>query len=154
VLEAILQNAKPGTSVAVRTASGTRVMDINDAIRYYPAEVEAGQVEFYNAAGQNVGASTLTGGHTDPTAAAAAAAEASQKGPGAQAGVTISQWQKKTGRTGTAQGGDATQGVTVDLTPEAAQLLKILPTNADQAAASSTAPSYPYYTTPSRLRVS
>jgi len=64
------------------------------------------------------------------------------------------QWQKKTGRTGTAQGGDATQGVTVDLTPEAAQLLKILPTNADQAAASSTAPSYPYYTTPSRLRVS
>jgi len=154
VLEAILQNAKPGTSVAVRTASGTRVMDINDAIRYYPAEVEAGQVEFYNAAGQNVGASTLTGGHTDPAAAAAAAAEASQKGPGAQAGVTISQWQKKTGRTGTAQGGDATQGVTVDLTPEAAQLLKILPTNADQAAASSTAPSYPYYTTPSRLRVS
>jgi hypothetical protein len=63
--------------------------------------------------------------------------------------VSLSQYQKGKGRSGTAQdaGGG---GVTVDLTSEAKQLLKLLPTNSDNAAAAATAPQNPYNTSPSR----
>jgi hypothetical protein len=148
VLEALLQNVPRGAQVAVKTSAGTRVMSFEDAMKYYPNEMEAGDVQFYNKEGQNLGTTgSLTQGLTDPTANVKG--EEAAKGAGARAGVSLSQYQKGKGRSGTAQdaGGG---GVTVDLTSEAKQLLKLLPTNSDNAAAAATAPQNPYNTSPSR----
>lgn len=147
VLEALLQNVPRGSQVAVKTSAGTRVMSFEDAMKYYPNEMEAGDVQFYNKEGQNLGSTgTLTQGLIDPTANVKG--EEAAKGPGAKAGVSLSEYQKKASRTGTAQGEPG--GVTVDLTNEAKQLLKLLPANSDNAAAAATAPQNPYSTSPSR----
>lgn len=69
--------------------------------------------------------------------------EESSKGAGNKAGVSLSQYQKQ--HPGTTGG-----GVTVNLSAEAKQLLKLLPSNSDQAAASSTVPTPPYVASPSR----
>lgn len=148
VLEALLQNVPKDAKVAVKTSAGTRVMSVADAMKYYPHEVEAGQVQFYGKEGQNLGSTgTITQGLIDP--AADYKGEEAAKGPGAKAGVSLSEYQKQhKGRTGTAQGEPG--GVTVDLTNEAKQLLKLLPANSDNAAAAATAPQNPYSTSPSR----
>jgi hypothetical protein len=152
VLEALLQNAPAGTMVAVRTSSGTVVMPLDQAIKNYPDEIEAGQADFYNSKGSIIDTSSLTGGITDPGAAGGATKEAAGKavGTGVQ---SLSQWQKQhpTSTTGGGRPGAVTTGgVTVDLTNEAKQLLKLLPSNTDNAAAASTVPQNPYYTSPSR----
>lgn len=142
VLEALLQNVPQDAQVAVKTASGTRVMSFSDAMKYYPNEMQAGDVQFYSSSGAALGGtSAITQGLVN--AGANVSPEESSKGPGSKAGISWSQWQKQhPGQTG--------GGVTVDLTHEAKQLIKLLPSNNDQAAASSTVPAPPYVSSPSR----
>jgi hypothetical protein len=147
VLEALLQNLPKGAKVSVQTSSGARVMSVEDAMKYYPDEMAAGNVQFYAENGQNLGnTATVTQGLTDPTAQQGSQAEAAAKGAGARAGEPISK-----AHVGTARGADAkTATTTIDLTTEAKQLLKLLPSNSDNAAAAATVPSPPYVTSPSR----
>lgn len=142
VLEALLQNVQQGAQVAVKTSSGTRVMSFADAMKYYPNEMQAGDVQFYSSSGAALGGtSAITQGLVN--SGANVGPEEASKGAGAKAGVSWSQWAKQhPGQTG--------GGTTIDLTNEAKQLIKLLPSNNDQAAASSTVPSPPYVASPSR----
>lgn len=147
VLEALLQNTGPGTSVKVSTASGPRVMSLADAMRYYPNELEAGQVEFYNAQGRALGdTSALTHGLVN--SGAQTAQEEKRKDP-ARLGTSLQQFQKShPGAVISPAGGG--HSVTVGLSNEAQQLLKLLPTNYDEAAATSSAPANPWPSQASR----
>ena len=146
VLEALLQNLPKDAQVSVQTASGNRVMSVEDAMKYYPDEMASGNAQFFTKGGENLGGTgTITQGLIDPTAQQASEAEAKAKGAGTKAGKPIGQ-----AHVGTARGADAKRGVTVDLTNEAKQLLKLLPGNSDNAAAAATVPEPPYVTSPSR----
>lgn len=133
VLEALLQNTSQGDQVRVQTKSGARVMSVADAMKYYPNELAAGNVEFYNSSGQALGdTSGLTHGLTN----ASANVKAEQKqNAGSNLGVAASKFHVNT----VAPAGGGTAGV-FDLTPAAQQLLKLLPANNDQAAATSQVP--------------
>lgn len=140
VLEALLQNTNSGDQVMVQTASGARVMSIADAMKYYPNELASGQVEFFSSSGQALGnTGGLTHGLINP--AANVAAEEKQKA-GSNAGVTSAAWFKAHPGAVTPAGGG--QAVTITLSNEAQQLLKLLPSNNDQAAATSTVPANPW----------
>jgi hypothetical protein len=141
VLEALLQNVPKGTQVAVNTASGTRVMSFSQAMQFYPNEMEAGDVQFYSSSGQNLGSTAqLTQGLIDPTANV----NAEQTGKaGSNVGVSLSQFQKS-------KGISAGGGQTVDLTPDAKKLLKLLPSNSDNAAAQGAPPANPLPASSSR----
>jgi hypothetical protein len=139
VLEALLQNTSGSDQVMVQTASGQRVMSMADAMKYYPNELAAGNVQFYSSSGQSLGSTSgLTHGLVN--SAANVSAEEKQKA-GSNLGVTSAAWQKAHPAAAPAAGG---QSVTVGLSAEAQQLLKLLPTNNDQAAASSQVPYNPY----------
>jgi hypothetical protein len=142
ILESLLQNTQSGDQVAVQTASGTRVMSVADAMKYYPNELEAGNVQFYGSNGQSLGSTaSLTGGLVN--AGANTAGEMKQK-QGSTAGSTLSAWQK-------AHPGSSGQVTNiVDLSTEAKQLLKLLPSNNDQAAATSNVPANTYTSQASR----
>jgi hypothetical protein len=142
VLEALLQNVQSGAQVAVKTSSGTRVMSFTDAMKYYPNEMQAGDVQFYSSSGAALGGtSAITQGLVN--SGANVGPEEKSKGAGAKSGVSWSQWSKQhPGQTG--------GGVTVNLSTEAKQLLKLLPSNADNAAASATVPTPPYVASASR----
>jgi hypothetical protein len=154
VLEALLQNVPKDTQVAVQTASGSRVMSFADAMKYYPDELEAGQVQFYDKNGKNLGSTgNFTKGLLDPNAQGGANAEAAAKGAGTRTGQALSQFQKAHGitpSTSSASSQATTGGLTVDLSNEAKQLLKLLPSNSDNAAAAATVPSNPNVASTSR----
>jgi hypothetical protein len=142
VLEALIQNSNSGDQVAVQTASGTRVMSIADAMKYYPDELQAGNVQFYGANGQSIGnTAALTGGLVNT--GASTAAEQKQKA-GSTLGMSLSAWQKAH----PASSGQVTN--VFDLSSDAKQLLKLLPGNNDQAAATSTVPANTYAAQASR----
>jgi hypothetical protein len=135
VLEAILQNTSSSDQVLVNTASGQRVMSIADAMKYYPNELASGNVQFYNSSGQALGnTSSITQGLVN-TSANVSGEEKQKAGSGS--GVTISAWEKAHPSAAPTAG---TQAVTISLSAEAQQLLKLLPSNNDQAAATSTVP--------------
>jgi hypothetical protein len=139
VLEALLQNTSSGDQVMVQTASGQRVMSMADAMKYYPNELAAGNVQFYSSSGQSLGSTSgLTHGLVN--SAASVTAEEKQKA-GANLGVSAAAWAKSHPGVTPAAGG---QAVTISLSNEAAQLLKLLPGNNDQAAATSQVPANPY----------
>jgi hypothetical protein len=141
VLEALLQNVPAGAQVAVKTASGTRVMSFSQAMQFYPNELEQGDVQFYSASGQNMGTtSNLTQGLTDPSANVNSEQSSAS---GSNVGVSLSQFQKSSGQ---ASGG----GQSVDLTPDAKKLLKLLPSNSDNAAAAGSPPANPLPASSSR----
>lgn len=146
VLEALLQNTSPDTQVMVQTASGARVMSIADAMKYYPNELASGSVQFYTSGGQSLG-STANITHGLVNASASVAAEEKQRA-GSNAGVTSAAWAKAHPNSVTPAAGG--QAVTVSLSAEAAQLLKLLPSNSDTAAATSTVPANPYASQASR----
>lgn len=136
VLEALLQNLPQGQGVRVQvqTKNGPRVMSFADAMKFYPDEMEAGNVQFYNAKGVAIGdTSSVTHGLTDP---AASTAEEEKQAAGSMHGLSMAKWSKGHPQKPSGAGGN----VTVSLTQEAAQLLKLLPSNNDAAAASSTVP--------------
>jgi hypothetical protein len=142
VLEALIQNSNSADQVAVQTASGTRVMSIGDAMKYYPQELAAGNVQFYGANGQSIGnTAALTGGLVNT--GASTAAEQKQKA-GSTLGTSLSAWQKAH----PASSGQVTN--VFDLSADAKMLLKLLPGNNDQAAASSTVPANTYASQASR----
>jgi hypothetical protein len=141
VLEALLQNTGQADSVKVSTSNGSRVMSLADAMRYYPNELEAGQVEFYNSKGTAIGdTSAITHGLIN--SGAQTAAEKKRKAPG-QLGTSLQQFQKShPGAVTTPAGGG--KSVTIGLNSEAQKLLKLLPDYNDEAAATSSAPANPY----------
>lgn len=146
VLEALLQNTSSGDQVMVQTASGQRVMSVADAMKYYPQEMAAGNVEFYGSSGQAMGnTAAVTHGLTNPYAAVTG--EEKQKA-GSSLGVTASAWEKAHPNAVTPAGGG--QAVMISLSAEAQQLLKLLPSNSDQAAATSQVPANPWPSQASR----
>jgi hypothetical protein len=146
VLEGLIQNTSSSDQVMVNTSSGQRVMSMADAMKYYPNELAGGNVEFYGSKGQALGStSSLTHGLVN--AAANVTSEEKQKA-GANLGVTASAWEKSHPNTTAAAGGG--QAVTINLSSEAAQLLKLLPSNNDVAAATSTVPANPVVSQASR----
>jgi hypothetical protein len=135
VLEAILQNTSSSDQVLVNTASGQRVMSVADAMKYYPNELASGNVQFYKPGGQVLGnTSSVTQGLIN-TQANVSGEEKQKAGSGS--GVTLGAWEKAHPSASTTPG---TQAVTISLSAEAQQLLKLLPSNNDQAAATSTVP--------------
>jgi hypothetical protein len=147
VLEALLQNTSSGDQVQVQTRNGARVMSIADAMKYYPNELAAGNVEFYDSSGRAVGdTSNITHGLIN--SGANVSAEQKQK-PGSNLGVSASKYtaDHKSAQVKPAGGGGS---VTVSLSAEAQQLLKLLPSNNDQAAATSQVPANPWPSQASR----
>lgn len=140
VLEALLQNSNSSDQVMVQTSTGQRVMSLADAMKYYPNELAAGNVEFYSGSGQALGGtSSLTHGLINSSASIAS--EEKQKA-GSNLGVTASAYEKAHPNTAAPAGGG--QAVTISLSNEAQQLLKLLPSNNDVAAATSQVPSNPW----------
>jgi hypothetical protein len=143
VLEALLQNTQSSDQVSVQTATGQRVMSMAQAMQYYPNELAAGNVEFYNSAGKALGnTSAVTGGLVN--AGANTAGEVKQKA-GSTLGKTLSSYLATDKNASSGQ-----TNVTVSLSTEAQQLLKLLPSTSDQAAATSTVPANTYATQASR----
>jgi hypothetical protein len=141
VLEALLQNTSSSDQVRVQTKTGARVMSMADAMKYYPNELQAGQVEFYNKSGKAIGdTSSITHGLINAGASVTGEEEAKA---GSNKGVTASKYNSS--HSGSQQVGSGKSSVTVSLSSEAQQLLKLLPTNSDTAAASSQVPAN-YYT--------
>jgi hypothetical protein len=135
VLEALIQNTGSDAQVLVNTATGQRVMSIGDAMKYYPNELASGNVQFYGSSGQALGnTSGITQGLINTQANVSG--EEKQRA-GSNAGVSLSAWEKAHPSAAPTAG---TQAVTISLSAEAQQLLKLLPSNNDQAAASSTVP--------------
>jgi hypothetical protein len=153
VLESLLQSKLwGGDQVQVMTATGPRVMSYQNAMKYYPNELAAGNARFFSASGQTyLGTTgTFTGGLTDP--AADVQAEETQRA-GDRLGVALGRWQKMhpaATKSLNSQGSGTKGTVQVTLTQEARELLKLLPSNNDQAAASSTVPASPYVSQASR----
>ena len=146
VLEALLQNLSPNDQVAVQTRSGTRVMSFTDAMKYYPAEMMSGNVSFYSSSGKLLGdTANITQGLTaqEPTAVS----QEQRSAAGSNRGVSLSQWQRQHPGSATAYSGST---VTVDLSAEAKQLLKVLPSNYDAASAAGTVPAVPWPQSSSR----
>jgi hypothetical protein len=142
VLEALLQNTQSSDQVAVQTATGTRVMSMSDAMKYYPQELQSGSVQFYGSNGQALGnTAALTGGLVNT--GANTAGEVKQKA-GSTLGTTLSAYQKAHPNSG------GQTSVTVSLSSEAQQLLKLLPSTSNQAAATSTVPANTYASQASR----
>lgn len=141
VLESLIQNTSSGDQVAVQTATGSRVMSIADAMKYYPQELMAGNVQFYGSNGQALGnTAALTGGLVNT--GANVSGELKQK-----AGSTLGK------TTASYLAGDKNAGstnVSIGLSTEAQQLLKLLPSSNNQAAATSTVPANTYASQASR----
>lgn len=135
VLEALIQNTGSGDKVAVQTAAGQRVMSIGDAMKYYPDELMAGNVEFFDASGNALGnTGSLTGGLVN--AGANTSGEQRQKA-GSKLGQSLSSYLKSDPNASSTK-------VSIDLSAEAKKLLKLLPSVSNQAAASSTVPANNY----------
>jgi len=147
VLEGLLQNTSQSDQVRVQTSSGARVMSITDAMKDYPNEMAAGQTEFYSSSGKTLGdTSALTHGLINSSINVSA--EEKQK-LGSNLGVTASKYAAThKGAQVTPAGGG--QSVQIDLSSAAQQLLKLLPSNNDTAAATSQVPSNPYASAASR----
>lgn len=144
VLEALIQNTSSGDQVAVQTANGTRVMSISDAMKYYPDELQSGNVQFYSSSGQALGStSNITQGLTNT--GANTAGEQKQKA-GSTLGQSLAAFQKAHPAATAA----SKTNVSIDLSAEAKQLLKLLPSTSDQAAATSTVPANTYASQASR----
>jgi hypothetical protein len=144
VLEALLQNAQAGDHVMVQTRTGPRVMSFADAMRYYPQEMASGNAQFYDSSGRALGGTgSITHGLSDPSARVTG--EESQRA-GSRAGTPFAAWRKQHPSASSGSGGRYMVG----LTQEARQLLKLLPGNYDQSAATGMVPAVPWVTQGSR----
>jgi hypothetical protein len=145
VLEALLQNAQSGDHVSVQTKNGTRVMSMSQAMKFYPNELAKGDVDFYNSSGKLLGnTASLTNGLV--ASGADVAGEESQRA-GSKQGLSMSKWQQAHPNSTQLNGGN--HAVTITLSQEAAQLLKLVNAQ-EQAAAAGTVPSVPWNTSASR----
>jgi hypothetical protein len=145
VLEALLQNAQSGDHVSVQTKNGTRVMSMQQAMKFYPNELARGDVDFYNASGQRLGdTASLTNGLV--ASGANISGELNQRA-GSKQGLSMSNWEKAHPNSTQLNGGN--KAVVITLSQEAAQLLKLV-NSQEQAAAAGTVPSVPWNTSASR----
>jgi hypothetical protein len=141
VLEALIQNTGSGAKVSVQTATGQRVMSIGDAMKYYPNELMAGNVEFFDSSGNALGnTGSLTGGLVN--AGANTSGEQAQKA-GSTLGKSLSSYLKNDPNASKTQ-------VSIDLSAEAKKLLKLLPSTSNAAAATSNVPANTYASQASR----
>lgn len=146
VLEALLQNLNSGDRVRVNTRNGPRVMSLAQAMKYYPNELMSGQVEFYDSSGKAIGdTSAITHGLVNNSANVA---EEERQRAGSKQGLSWQRWQSAHPGSITPAGGG--HSVMVGLSSEAQQLLKLLPSNYDQAAATSQVPANPWPSQASR----
>lgn len=140
VLEAILQNVKDpnNTKVKVSTATGDRVVSLEDAMKLFPNELATGKVTI--ATGDQAGKTIadVVGGNVDT--GRDTRSELTNKA-GQKAGQSLSDYEKKHGKVKGDTNPAATQHVTVDLTTEAKQLLQLLPSTNSQSSATG----YPPY---------
>jgi len=136
VLESLLQSSLTSNDqVRVQTRTGPRMMSVSDAMKYYPNELAQGNVQFFDQSGKLLGGTAgFTGGLTAPSRDVTA--EEKQQA-GSRTGEAMSLWQRQHPQAfaGSGQMGAKVGNVTVDLTQEAKQLLKLLPSVNDQAAA-------------------
>jgi hypothetical protein len=147
VLESLLQHVAANDQVEVQTKHGARVMSMTDAMKFYPDELMSGSAMVWTADGKQVLGTTsqLSGGLSASEPKGISAEERSAAG--SNLGVSASQWRRSHPSSVSAQTG---RTVTIDLSQEAKQLLKVLPTNYDQASASGTVPAVPWPSTSSR----
>jgi hypothetical protein len=143
VLEGFLQNTSAGSMVSVDTKSGQRVMSMTDARRYSPNEIAAGQATVRTGSQAGNSVSQITQGLTDPNANTAGEM---QQRAGSNLGQTLAAYNKAH----PAQASGGGQAVTVTLSTEAKQLLKLLPSNSNSAASSGTVPVNPNASSASR----
>jgi hypothetical protein len=150
VLESLLQSGISGNDrVAIRTRTGTRVMSVAEAMKFYPNELAQGNVQFFDYQGKESKGTTasLTGGLTSP--GTSTTAEEHQR-IGSGLGVPMAAWRQHHQQAFQGPPGVRAQRVTVDLTQEARQILKLLPGVNDQAAAQASPAANPYVASPSR----
>lgn len=145
VLEALLQNAQSGDHVSVQTKNGARVMSMSQAMKFYPNELAKGDVDFYNSSGKLIGnTASLTNGLV--ASGANVAGEEAQRA-GSKQGLSMSNWEKAHPNSTKLNGGN--QAVTITLSQEAAQLLKLVNAQ-EQSAAAGTVPAVPWNMSGSR----
>lgn len=147
VLEALLQNASGSDQVKVMTKTGPRVMPLSLAMKYYPQELAGGNVEFYSSSGQQLGdTAMITHGLVNNNANTAGEMH---QATGSKQGLSLSKYNAAHPGSATVPAGGG-HSVTVDLSNAAQQLLKLLPNNYDQAAATSQVPANPWPSQASR----
>lgn len=133
VLEALMQNLSGNTKVSVNTAGGgQKTMTLAEAIRYYPAEVAAGQAQVVSGkhAGSYTNDASLTGGLSDKTSSTLNEAAKESTSQSLSQGVSkhangvqdTDNYLKKH----PLKGSQSTNSVQVDLTPEAKKILRVV----------------------------
>ncbi len=144
VLEALLQNLNQSDKVSVNTKNGPRVMSFADAMKFYPNEMEAGDVQFYSSSGKALGdTSAITNGLVDPSASTT---EEMKQRAGSMHGISMAKWRQQHPQAASGAGGH----VTVQLSQEAKKLLQILPATNNMAAATGSPPTNTYVQQASR----
>lgn len=127
VIENLLQQVKDQdqAKVIVHTASGERVMSLDEAIKEHPQEVSSGSVQFVSGSEKGKTVADVVGSGSVNTGANWQNEAAKSSGKSGQA---LSSWQKSHNQdstAGTGSGTGANGKVVVDLSDAAKQLLKI-----------------------------
>jgi anti-sigma factor RsiW len=112
-------------------------MSVADAMKYYPDELAQGNVEFFSGRTALGNTANITGGLAAP--GTSVSAEHAQQA-GSRTGVPWAQWQRKYHTASSGAGGQ----VTVNLSQEARQLLKLMPSVNDPATAQGQPAANPY----------
>jgi hypothetical protein len=127
MLQGLSEDSQKDQKVQVRGPKGSKVVSLEEAIKYYSGQLQSGQAKFVGGeyGGEDIGA--FTGGEVDGTARKKAAKEAKQKGKGASVGQSAEEYFKehpgdKPG--GNSKGWKGTR-VQIDLSPEASRLLRV-----------------------------
>ena len=143
VLEAILQNVKDpnDTKVRVSTSKGDRIVSFEEAMKLFPNELAAGNVQIVTGDQAGKSISDLLNGNIDPSRKVGGELTGAAQG---KAGQSLEDYEKKHGKI-KGQENAAAGKVTVDLTEEAKRLLQLLPSTNNQANATGYPPynSYP-----------
>ncbi len=141
VLEAILQNIKDPdkTNVVVGTATGERVVSLEEAMRLFPDSLARGDARIVagSHAGQKI--SDVVEGNVDVDRDISKELQSTE---GQKAGQSVKDYSSKYGM-GPGDKQVAKELVTVDLTEEAKQLLKLLPSINNQSSTTGYPPANP-----------
>jgi hypothetical protein len=129
VIESLLKDVGSDQKVAVDTRNGKKVMSLADALKYYPAEVAAGTVMMVGGdhADQTVKQITGLADGTKSTQDEAAKESVSKT---AAASTSKDPAFKPSSSSSSSTSGSGNQKVTIGLSPQAMQLLSIIPNTA------------------------
>lgn len=125
VLEALLQNVKDpdATMVKVSTAKGDRVVSFADAMKLFPNELAAGNVQIVTGDQAGKTTSDIVDGNVDSSRDTKGELTNAE---GQKAGQSVTDYEKKHGSTAKNKNDVVSQRVTVGLTDEAKRLFTIL----------------------------